>query len=116
MPTQQSTLFGGRAWRLTRPETVATCSHSTVDAQIPRPFMAIIDGVGHAVCPPTDNGSSISNGDKLTYCEAHAYWRRKTIRLPLLRRMRPDEQHPPISGPQPPLVETSGSGIEQLPT
>lgn len=57
-----------------------------------------------------------SNGDKLTYCEAHAYWRRKTIRLPLVRRMRPGEQHPPISGPQPPLVETSGSGIEQLPT
>jgi hypothetical protein len=25
------------------------------------------------------------NGDQDVYCEAHAYWRRKTIRLPLLR-------------------------------
>jgi len=31
------------------------------------------------------------NGDLLVYCDAHAYWRRKTIRLPLVRRMRPDE-------------------------
>jgi hypothetical protein len=32
------------------------------------------------------------NGDQLVYCEAHAYWRRKTIGLPLVRRMSPDEQ------------------------
>jgi hypothetical protein len=55
-------------------------------------------------CPSACNGpvthsERASNGVKLSYCEAHAYWRRKTIRLPLVRRMRPDEQHPPISGP-----------------
>lgn len=47
-------------------------------------------------CPSTCNGPAThseraGNGDKLLYCEAHAYWRRKTIRLPLVRRMRPGE-------------------------
>jgi hypothetical protein len=46
-------------------------------------------------CPSTCNGrmthsERAGNGDKLVYCEAHAYWRRKTIRLPLVRRMGPD--------------------------
>ena len=31
------------------------------------------------------------NGDQHLYCDTHAYWRRKTIRLPLVRRMRPGE-------------------------
>jgi hypothetical protein len=36
-----------------------------------------------------------SNGDQHVYCDTHAYWRRKTIRLPLVRRMRPGEQASP---------------------
>ena len=32
------------------------------------------------------------NGDQHVYCDTHAYWRRKTIRLPLVRRMRTGEQ------------------------
>jgi hypothetical protein len=48
-------------------------------------------------CPSTCTGlithsERAGNGDKLLYCEAHAYWRRKTIRLPLVRRMPLDEQ------------------------
>jgi hypothetical protein len=35
------------------------------------------------------------NGDQLVYCDTHAYWRRKTTRLPLMRRMRPGEQPSP---------------------
>jgi hypothetical protein len=35
------------------------------------------------------------NGDQLLYCEAHASWRRRTARLPLVRRMRPGEQAAP---------------------
>jgi hypothetical protein len=31
------------------------------------------------------------NGDQHVYCDTHAYLRRKTIRLPLVRRMRPGE-------------------------
>ena len=47
-------------------------------------------------CPPSCSGPVIyseraGNGDQLLYCEAHAYWRRRTIRLPLVRRMRPGE-------------------------
>jgi hypothetical protein len=50
-------------------------------------------------CPPTCNGpvthsERAGNGDKLLYCEAHAYWRAKTIRLPLVRRLRPGEPLP----------------------
>ncbi|HEV7760153.1 MAG TPA: hypothetical protein VGO78_14225 [Acidimicrobiales bacterium] len=48
-------------------------------------------------CPRSCNGPVLfseraGNGDQLVYCEAHAYWRRKTIGLPLVRRMSPDEQ------------------------
>jgi hypothetical protein len=47
-------------------------------------------------CPSACNGpvthsERAGNGDKLMYCEAHAYWRRKTTGW-RLRRMRPDEQ------------------------
>jgi hypothetical protein len=45
-------------------------------------------------CPSTCNGpvthsERADNGDKLLYCEAHAYWRTKTIRLPIVRRLQP---------------------------
>jgi hypothetical protein len=57
-------------------------------------------------CPPSCSGPVLyseraGNGDQLLYCEAHAYWRRKTIRLPLVRRMRPGEQPRPLSQPHP---------------
>lgn len=47
-------------------------------------------------CPETCNGppshtERASDGEQLLYCEAHAYWRRRTVRLRLVRRMRPDE-------------------------
>lgn len=43
-------------------------------------------------CPARCNGRAThseraGNGDLLVYCEAHAYWRRKTAHLPLLRRL-----------------------------
>ena len=51
-------------------------------------------------CPGSCTGAvtyseRASNGDKRVYCDTHAYWRRKTIRLPLVRRMRPSEQPRP---------------------
>ena len=51
-------------------------------------------------CPRSCTGAVIyseraGNGDQLVYCDTHAYWRRKTIRLPLVRRMRPGEQPSP---------------------
>ncbi len=54
-------------------------------------------------CPPSCNGPAThseraGNGDQHAYCEAHAHWRRKTIRLPLVRRLRlgerPDPSYP----------------------
>lgn len=47
-------------------------------------------------CPQSCNGAPThsergSDGRKLLYCEAHAYWRRKTIGLPLVRRIQPGE-------------------------
>jgi hypothetical protein len=56
-------------------------------------------------CPPACNGpvthsERAHNGDRLLYCETHAYWRHKTIRLPLVRRMRPGEQHASPSNAQ----------------
>jgi hypothetical protein len=69
-------------------------------------------------CPPSCSGPVLyseraGNGDQLLYCEAHAYWRRKTIRLPLVRRMRPGEQPRPLSQPHPnaklPLSSTSSA-------
>lgn len=49
-------------------------------------------------CPASCNGpvthaERAGDGDQLVYCEAHAYWRRKTVRLPLVWRMRPSEPH-----------------------
>lgn len=46
--------------------------------------------------PSTCNGAMTHSeiagkGEWRLYCEAHAYWRGKTIRLPLVRRMRPGE-------------------------
>jgi hypothetical protein len=41
---------------------------------------------------PLTHSERAANGDQHVYCEAHAYWRRKTIRLPLVRRMRPGER------------------------
>jgi hypothetical protein len=55
-------------------------------------------------CPTSCNGAATHterarNGDQLVYCEAHAYWRRKTTRLRLVRRMRPGEQPEPLRRP-----------------
>jgi hypothetical protein len=41
--------------------------------------------------PPT-HSERAATGDQLLYCEAHAYWRRKTIRVAAVRRLRPNEQ------------------------
>jgi hypothetical protein len=51
-------------------------------------------------CPPWCDGpvthsERAGNGDHHLYCEAHAHRRRKTIRLPLLRRLRPGERPDP---------------------
>jgi hypothetical protein len=51
-------------------------------------------------CPRSCSGAVIysertGNGDQHVYCDTHAYWRRKTSRLPLVRRMRPGEQPSP---------------------
>ena len=35
------------------------------------------------------------DGDQHVYCDTHAHWRRRTIRLPLVRRMRHGEQSSP---------------------
>jgi hypothetical protein len=56
-------------------------------------------------CPLSCNGpvthsERTGNGDLLLYCEAHAYWRRKTIRLPLVIRLRPGD-HPIHAHPLP---------------
>lgn len=47
-------------------------------------------------CPQSCNGPAThseraGNGDQLFYCEAHAYWRPKTINLPLVWRIHPGE-------------------------
>lgn len=47
-------------------------------------------------CPRSCNGpvthsERAGHGDQLFYCEAHAYWRRKTIALPLVWRIPPGE-------------------------
>ena len=52
-------------------------------------------------CPPSCNGPPThsersGNGDQLVYCEAHAYWRRKTIGLPLVRRLQTGKQPEPL--------------------
>jgi hypothetical protein len=31
------------------------------------------------------------NGDQRVYCDTHGDWRRRAIRLPLVRRMQPGE-------------------------
>ena len=51
-------------------------------------------------CSPSCNGpvthsERTGNGDLHVYCEVHAYWRRRTIRLPLVRRLRLDERPNP---------------------
>lgn len=49
-------------------------------------------------CPSACHGlvthaERLGNGDQHVYCETHAPWRRRTIRLPtLVRRMLPGEQ------------------------
>jgi hypothetical protein len=53
-------------------------------------------------CPRVCNGPVVyteraADGTQLVYCDAHAYWRRRTSRLPLVRHMRPDEQAEPAS-------------------
>jgi hypothetical protein len=59
-------------------------------------------------CPLSCNGplthsERAGNGDQHVYCEAHAYWRRKTIRLPLVRRVRPGE----LANPSDPASATT---------
>jgi hypothetical protein len=56
-------------------------------------------------CPRSCTGAVIyselaGNGEQHLYCDTHGDWRRRTIRLPLVRRMRPGEQPSP-SIPQP---------------
>ena len=51
-------------------------------------------------CPGSCNGpvthsERTDEGVQHVYCEVHAYWRRKTIRLPLVRRMRDGELREP---------------------
>jgi hypothetical protein len=52
-------------------------------------------------CPASCSGAVIyseraGNGDQHLYCDTHAHWRRKTIRLfSLVRRMRTGEQPSP---------------------
>ena len=51
-------------------------------------------------CPRSCSGAVIysehtGDGDQHVYCDTHAYWRRKTIRLPLVRRCVPGEQPRP---------------------
>jgi hypothetical protein len=41
---------------------------------------------------PVTHAECAVDGDELVYCEAHAYGRGTTIRLPLVRRMRVGEQ------------------------
>lgn len=49
-------------------------------------------------CPSTCHGpvthaERLGNGDEHAYCETHAQWRRRTIRLPtLVRRLQPGVQ------------------------
>lgn len=60
---------------------------------------------------PVTHSERAGNGDKLVYCEAHAYWRRKTISLRLVRRMRPGEHQPPTTtdpGTRPRQTQTAG--------
>jgi hypothetical protein len=40
---------------------------------------------------PVTRSERTGNGDQLVYCDVHACWRRKTIRLPLVWRMRPGD-------------------------
>jgi hypothetical protein len=55
---------------------------------------------------PLTHSERTGNGDQHVYCEAHAHWRRKTIRLPLVRRLRPGERpNPAVSLP---ASESSG--------
>jgi hypothetical protein len=41
---------------------------------------------------PVTHAERTADGDELVYCQAHAYGRRTTIRLPLGRRMEVGEQ------------------------
>jgi hypothetical protein len=50
-----------------------------------------------------------SNGDQHVYCDTHGYWRRKTIRLPLVRRMRPGETTEHLPQPLRDVVRPHGS-------
>lgn len=46
-----------------------------------------------ALCSgPATHSERTGRGDQHVYCEAHANWRRRTIRLPLVRRLAPGEQ------------------------
>jgi hypothetical protein len=44
---------------------------------------------------PATHSERAGNGDQHVYCEAHAHWRRKTIRLPLVRRLQLGERPNP---------------------
>jgi hypothetical protein len=60
---------------------------------------------------PATHSERAGNGDQHDYCEAHAHRRRKTIRLPLVRRLRPGERpNPPTRLPQRPLGPPSPGG------
>lgn len=52
---------------------------------------------------PVTHSERAGNGDQHVYCEAHAHWRRKTIRLPLVRRLRLGE----LANPSDPATATT---------
>jgi hypothetical protein len=69
-------------------------------------------------CPPSCNGpvthsERAGNGDQHVYCEAHGHWRRETIRLPLVRRLRLGERpNPPTRLPRrPPGPHSPGGSL-----
>lgn len=60
-----------------------------------------VGGCPRACSGPVSFSERAANGDKLVYCEVHASWRRRALRVPLVRRMRPGEQAEPSPPPHP---------------
>ncbi len=68
-----------------------------------------VGGCPHACSGPVSFSERAANGDKLVYCEAHATWRRRTQRVPLVRRMRPGELAETPRPPHPDATLAVGS-------
>jgi hypothetical protein len=64
---------------------------------------------------PATHSERTGNGDQHAYCEAHAHWRRKTIRLPLVRRLRlgegPDPSYPAAAAATPRTSLPRGAAV-----